>query len=106
MYAPGVEMSNGKPVCVPLRISREAMGNKRISADDWKLDISELRKSINKCTKAIMLNTPNNPLGKIFTRQELEEIAAVVREHDHLIVISDEVVCPQLPVSCSLTRES
>jgi len=41
----------------------------------------------------IIINTPHNPVGKVFTRQELESIAAVAEEFN-LLVMSDEVVCP------------
>lgn len=43
-------------------------------------------------TKIIILNTPHNPVGKVFTRQELEGIAEVAKEFN-VIVLSDEVVC-------------
>lgn len=53
-------------------------------------DPAELRAAVNRHTKAILLNTPHNPLGKVFTVAELDEIAAVCREHD-LIAVTDEV---------------
>src|SRR4029079_15184771 len=43
-------------------------------------------------TRALILNTPHNPTGKVFTRAELETIAALCRRHD-VLVISDEVYC-------------
>ena len=45
-------------------------------------------------TKMIVLNTPHNPVGKVFSRAELEGIARVARDHN-LIVMSDEVVRPE-----------
>lgn len=53
-------------------------------------DTSELRNAISPRTRAILLNTPHNPTGTVFTRAELETIASLAREHD-LVVISDEV---------------
>eukprot|EP00755_Sulcionema_specki_P033999 Sspe_Gene.102022::Locus_76714_Transcript_1_1_Confidence_1.000_Length_1552::g.102022::m.102022/K00816/CCBL; kynurenine---oxoglutarate transaminase / cysteine-S-conjugate beta-lyase / glutamine---phenylpyruvate transaminase len=62
----------------------------RTSAD-WKLDIEELRASLTDKTKLLVLNTPHNPTGKVFTRQELEAIAELVLAHPKLVVMTDEV---------------
>jgi kynurenine--oxoglutarate transaminase/cysteine-S-conjugate beta-lyase/glutamine--phenylpyruvate transaminase len=61
-----------------------------VSSADWKLDPEELASKFNSKTKAIVVNNPNNPLGKIFTRAELEMIAALCIKHD-VLVFSDEV---------------
>ena len=47
--------------------------------------------ALNAKTKMILLNTPHNPVGKVFTRDELEKIAALAEEFN-LMVVSDEVV--------------
>src|SRR5918912_3230571 len=57
---------------------------------DWSFDPDELAAAFNDRTKAIILNTPNNPTGKVFTREELETIAALCRRWD-AIAISDEI---------------
>lgn len=57
---------------------------------DFALDMGALRGLVNDRTRAILVNTPHNPTGKVFTREELEAIAAVCRERD-LIAITDEV---------------
>jgi len=57
---------------------------------DWTFDPDELAAAFNDKTKAIILNTPNNPTGKVFTREELETIAALCRKWD-AIAISDEI---------------
>jgi N-succinyldiaminopimelate aminotransferase len=57
---------------------------------DYAFDPAELRAAINDRTKVILLNSPHNPTGKVFTRRELELVAALAREHD-LLVITDEV---------------
>lgn len=62
----------------------------RLNAPDWSFDPAALRAAIGPKTKAIMVNTPANPSGKVFTRAELEIVAAVAREHD-LIVFTDEI---------------
>jgi N-succinyldiaminopimelate aminotransferase len=56
----------------------------------WTFDPAELRRQITRHTKAILLNTPHNPTGKVFDRAELELVAALARDHD-LLVITDEV---------------
>jgi aminotransferase len=56
----------------------------------WTFDPDELAAAFNARTKAIILNTPNNPTGKVFTRQELEVIAALCQKWD-AIAISDEI---------------
>jgi aminotransferase len=56
----------------------------------WTFDADELAAAFNGRTKAIILNTPNNPTGKVFTREELEIIAALCRKWD-VVAISDEI---------------
>src|SRR3954462_1164373 len=56
---------------------------------DWTFDPAELAAAFSNRTKAIILNTPNNPTGKVFSRLELETIAALCRKWD-AIAISDE----------------
>src|SRR5271169_4181696 len=67
-----------KPVAVPL------------ADGDWALDLDRLRKAITTKTRALVINTPGNPCGKVFSRAELEGIAAVAEEHD-LFVLTDEI---------------
>ena len=57
---------------------------------DWSFDPDELAAAFNNKTKAIIINTPNNPTGKVFSRDELETIAALCRKWD-AIAISDEI---------------
>jgi aminotransferase len=56
----------------------------------WTFDPDELAAAFNNKTKAIIINTPNNPTGKVFTRDELGTIAALCRKWD-VIAISDEI---------------
>lgn len=56
----------------------------------WEFDYDELRKAFNDKTKAIIINTPNNPTGKVFTKKELEYIASLCNEFDAL-AICDEI---------------
>lgn len=66
------------PVIVPL------------AQPDWELDLDVLRSAIKPRTRAILVNTPSNPTGKVFGRRELEAIADLAMEHD-LFVFTDEI---------------
>ena len=57
---------------------------------DWTFDPDELAAAFNDRTKAIIINTPNNPTGKVFTRDELSAISVLCRKWD-VIAISDEI---------------
>ena len=72
----------GGAVRKPVTLHRDGTG--------WSFDESALRAAITSNTKAILLNTPHNPTGKVFTAGELDLIARLAREHD-LVVICDEV---------------
>ena len=61
-----------------------------LHAPDWSFDPDELAAAFNARTKAIIINTPNNPTGKVFSRDELEMIATLCRKWD-AIAISDEI---------------
>ncbi|KAM3910616.1 kynurenine--oxoglutarate transaminase 1-like isoform 2-T2 [Leptodactylus fuscus] len=88
-YEPMTLTAGGRCVFVSLR-PKSADDGKPQSSSDWRLDPAELEAKINKNTKILVLNTPNNPLGKVFTKEELEEIANICVKYD-LICISDEV---------------
>jgi aminotransferase len=62
----------------------------KLYAPHWTFDPEELRRAFNSRTKAIILNSPNNPTGKVFTRRELEIIAGLCQEFDAL-AITDEI---------------
>lgn len=57
----------------------------------FKLDLDILRSTLNEKTRMIMLNTPHNPSGKVFTREELQEISDILEEYPNVYVLSDEV---------------
>jgi len=61
-----------------------------LDAPRWELDVDRLKRAITSRTRAIVINTPCNPSGKVFPRKELEAIAQVAEEHD-LFVITDEI---------------
>jgi aminotransferase len=77
-YAPDAILSDAKPRYVPLR------------PPDWTFDRGELRSAFNNNTKAIIVCNPNNPTGKVFTREEMEFIAGLCQEFDALC-FTDEI---------------
>lgn len=77
-YVPDAAMSGARLVYVTLR------------GEGFSFDPDELRRAFSPRTRAIIVNTPNNPSGKVFTRAELEQIAALCREFDTLC-ITDEI---------------
>jgi aspartate/methionine/tyrosine aminotransferase len=82
-YGPDSVLSGAKPVFVKLRPPTTADG-------EWTFDECELRAAFHHQTKAIILNTPNNPTGKVFTRGELELIRDLCVEFN-VLAITDEI---------------
>jgi aspartate/methionine/tyrosine aminotransferase len=56
---------------------------------DWRIDPDELRAAFGPRTRALILNSPHNPTGKVFSRSELELIATLAQEHDALVLTDD-----------------
>ena len=77
-YGPGCIISGAEPVFVPLE------------PPDFVFDPDRLARAVSPRTRAIVFNSPNNPTGKVFSRAELETIAALCVEHD-LLAITDEI---------------
>jgi aminotransferase len=77
-YGPDAILSQAAPVFLPLE------------APDYRLDPERLTSLITEKTRAIVLNTPNNPTGRVFDAEELEAVAHVCRTHG-LLAITDEI---------------
>lgn len=59
--------------------------------NDFKVTAQQVEKAITKKTKAIIFSSPCNPTGSVFSKKELEAIAAVVLSHENLLIIADEI---------------
>ncbi len=79
IYESMIEFLGATPVPIQLR-----------EENDFRLDTKELKGLINERTKLIILNSPQNPTGGVMTRQDVEEMAEIVAEHD-IMVLSDEI---------------
>ena len=77
-YGPDAILAEASPKFVPL------------DPPDWTLDLDKLKKAVTKKTKAIVVNTPHNPTGRVFTRAEMDAIAKLCIEHD-LWAFTDEI---------------
>jgi aspartate/methionine/tyrosine aminotransferase len=77
-YGPDAILSGATPRFVPLR------------EPDWSFDPDELAAAFSNRTRAIIINTPNNPTGKVFTREELQTIARLCQQWD-VVAITDEI---------------
>ncbi|RAS74674.1 aminotransferase [Priestia endophytica] len=78
-YGPLVELVGGIPKFVQTN-----------GEEDFKLHASKIKEQLTDKTKAILICSPNNPTGSVLSKGELEEIAAIAKEHD-LIVLADEI---------------
>lgn len=79
-YPQMVKIAGGKPVVIRTPFEQ-----------DFKITPEQLRQAITPKTKMIILCSPNNPTGSVYTRDELDELAKVVLEHDDVFVLSDEI---------------
>ncbi len=77
-YGPDAILCDARPIFLTL------------DAPDYRLDPDRLRALVTPRTRAIVVNTPNNPTGRVFDREELEAVAEVCRTHN-LIAITDEI---------------
>ena len=77
-YVPNLVMAGVTPQYVPLR------------GENWSFDPDELARAFNARTRAIVVNTPHNPTGKVFSRDELRLIAELCQKHN-VVAITDEV---------------
>lgn len=90
-YEPMTLMAGGIPVFIPLRRKTTPAENETShSSSDWILDPVELESKFSDKTKMIIINTPHNPTGKIFSREELTFIGDLCKKYN-AIALMDEV---------------
>ena len=77
-YVPGILLCGGRPVTL------------KLNPPDWQIDFDQLARCFNSRTKAIVINNPMNPTGKVFTAEELGAIAELCLKWD-VIAICDEI---------------
>jgi aspartate aminotransferase len=79
-YSEIVKLADGVPVIVSTGIEQ-----------DFKATPEQIAAAISERTKALLFSSPCNPTGSVYTREELEAIAAAIAPHDHMYVVSDEI---------------
>jgi len=79
-YSEVVKVAGGIPVSITTRIE-----------DDFKLTASQLEAAITPKTRLMIYSSPCNPSGSVYTQSELESLAAVLRQHENVLVVSDEI---------------
>lgn len=77
-YEPAIEVNGGVPVFVQLR------------GKDYKMDWEEFRGKINEKTKMVIINTPHNPTGKVFSKEDMATLHEILK-NTSIILLSDEV---------------
>ncbi|MCH5178460.1 MAG: pyridoxal phosphate-dependent aminotransferase [Prevotellaceae bacterium] len=79
-YTQMVKLADGEPVIVPADIEQ-----------NFKITPEQLEAAITPKTRAIILCSPSNPTGAVYSKEELEQLATVLKRHENVIVISDEI---------------
>lgn len=77
-YAPAILLNGGIPIYIPLRMP------------DFSVDWEAVKKAINPKTKLILVNTPHNPTGYVWTQNDVNQLAELIQEQE-MYVVSDEV---------------
>jgi len=78
-YIEQIRLAGGTPVIVDTTVT------------DFKLNLEELKKKISKKTKLIIINSPQNPSGVVYSKEELTGLAKILKEHEEIVIISDEI---------------
>jgi aspartate/methionine/tyrosine aminotransferase len=100
-YLPQTELSGGKVIGIPMippKIREKSEyfnlindGNANKIKDNWEIDFEKLEKAFSDKTKLLILNTPNNPTGKILSYEELKQIKNILDKYPKVVVVMDEV---------------
>jgi aspartate aminotransferase len=79
-YYDQIILAEGKPVVVKAKLE-----------NDFKIRPEQLESAITSKTRLVIFNSPSNPTGMVYTRNEMEQIARVIEKHEGLFIISDEI---------------
>lgn len=79
-YVEMVKLAEGKPVLLPATLE-----------NDFKITPKQLEEAVTPKTKMLLLNSPCNPTGSVYSREEMRALAEVLRNHENIIVMSDEI---------------
>ncbi|EGR29652.1 kynurenine-oxoglutarate transaminase, putative [Ichthyophthirius multifiliis] len=102
-YRAQIQMAGGIARSVPLLHKRNNTQNSlkqrfeqekefRITQDDiWEVDYEKLKNTLNEKTKILLINTPHNPTGKVFTLEEMKKIHEIIKPFEKVIVVEDGV---------------
>mmetsp|Transcript_22120 Transcript_22120/g.37036 ORF Transcript_22120/g.37036 Transcript_22120/m.37036 type:complete len:446 (-) Transcript_22120:337-1674(-) len=88
IYPAVVQMAGG--VCKYVPIELDPAGGME-GQGKWQLDMEKLEAAVTPRTKLMLINTPHNPTGKVFTTKELSQIAGILERHPHVTAVTDEV---------------
>jgi len=88
-YISNIEMAGGVVKYVNINYPSK-LDKENVTGDDWEVDWDGLNKALSPKTKLIVINTPHNPIGKVFTEQELKRLGQIAIDNN-LIIVSDEV---------------
>jgi aspartate/methionine/tyrosine aminotransferase len=83
-YVPQIKLAGGVPVRIPMK--PPAPGS-----DAWEIDFDAFERAFTPKTRVLLMNTPHNPVGKVFNRQEYERIAAILKKWPDVAIVNDEV---------------
>ncbi|GMM27692.1 kynurenine--oxoglutarate transaminase [Martiniozyma asiatica (nom. inval.)] len=88
-YVPNVEMAGGKVIYSQLYPPKD-FDTRVVDGNEWTIDWDELESLITEKTKLVLINTPHNPIGKVFTKEELTRLGKLAVKHN-FIILSDQV---------------
>lgn len=88
-YISNIQIPGGVVKYVPINPPKN-LKTEITTGDDWTIDYEQLENTITEKTKVLILNTPNNPIGKVFNKEELTKIGDLCVKHN-IVIISDEV---------------
>lgn len=83
-YVPQIKLAGGVPVGIPMKPPVEG-------SDAWEVDFDAFERAFTSKTRVLIMNTPHNPVGKVFSRPEYERIAAILQRWPDVVIVNDEV---------------